>query len=553
RRCRGMNAAQLLIACLESEGVRFAFGIPGEENLELMDALRGSSVRFVLTRHEGAAAFMADVYGRLSGRAGVCLATLGPGATNLVTGVADAFLDRAPLVAITAQANLSKIHRESHQYVDILQLFSRITKWNARVESPDVVPEIVRKAFKLAEAEKPGSTHIELPENVAGDEAEPHQKPLPREPVSAPTPARASVEQAALLIEKAKKPIILAGNGVIRNGSSTELTEFAERLQIPVVTTVMGKGAIPWTSPMSLLTIGILPRDYELAGFEDSDLVICIGYDFVEYDPRTWNSGGDRRIVHIDALPAEISAHYLPEVEVIGEIRESVQALGQRVRKTRTSSRSVPSSQTIRKTLESELGVHGEKLLNPRRILWSLRDLLEPDDLLISDVGAHKLWLSRFFRVVKPKTVIISNGLSPMGIALPGGIAAKLLDPDRRVVTLSGDGGFIMSVHELETARRERAATVNLVFRDGGLGSIRWKQMAKFQRTVGTDFGNPDFQELAKAFGVRGFEVNHPSELNSVLAEAFESNAPCVVDIPVDYGENPFLDLRGSQKRPGSL
>jgi len=548
-----MNAAQLLVACLESEGVRFAFGIPGEENLELMDALRGSSLRFILTRHEGAAAFMADVYGRLSGRAGVCLATLGPGATNLVTGVADAFLDRAPLVAITAQANLSKIHRESHQYVDILQLFSRITKWNARVESPDVVPEIVRKAFKLAEAEKPGSTHIELPENVAGDEAEPHQKPLPRETVSAPTPARASVEQAALLIEKARRPIILAGNGVIRNGSSTELTEFAERLQIPVVTTVMGKGAIPWTSPMSLLTIGILPRDYELAGFEDSDLVICIGYDFVEYDPRTWNSGGDRRIVHVDALPAEISAHYLPEVEVIGEIRESVQALGQRVRKTRTSSRSVPSSQTIRKTLESELGVHGEKLLNPRRILWSLRDLLEPDDLLISDVGAHKLWLSRFFLVVKPKTVIISNGLSPMGIALPGGIAAKLLDPDRRVVTLSGDGGFIMSVHELETARRERAATVNLVFRDGGLGSIRWKQMAKFQRTVGTDFGNPDFQELAKAFGVRGFEVNDPSELNSVLAEAFESNAPCVVDIPVDYGENPFLDLAGSQKRTGSL
>jgi len=538
-----MNAAQLLVSCLENEGVRFAFGIPGEENLELMDALRGSSVRFVLTRHEGAAAFMADVYGRLSGRAGVCLATLGPGATNLVTGVADAFLDRAPLVAITAQANLSKIHRESHQYVDILQLFGPITKWNARVESPDVVPEIVRKAFKLAEAEKPGSTHIELPENVAEEEADPDQKPLPREPVSAPTPARASVEEAALLIEKAVRPIILAGNGVIRNGSSAELTQLAERLQIPVVTTVMGKGAIPWTSPMSLLTIGILPRDYELAGFDDSDLVICIGYDFVEYDPRTWNPRGDRPIVHIDALPAEISAHYLPEVEVIGDVRESLQALGQRLRKGRTSGRSISSSETIRKTLESEIGDHGERLLNPRRILWDLREILEPDDLLISDVGAHKLWLSRFFRVAKPKTIIISNGLSPMGIALPGGVAAKLMEPNRRVVTLSGDGGFLMSVHELETARRERAATVNLVFRDGGLGSIRWKQIAKFKRTVGTDFGNPDFPDLAKAFGVRGFGIDYPSELNSVLAEAFELNAPCVVDIPVDYGKNPFLDL----------
>src|SRR2546428_237389 len=444
-----MNAAQLLVSCLESEGVRFAFGIPGEENLELMDALRGTSVRFILTRHEGAAAFMADVYGRLSGRAGVCLATLGPGATNLVTGVADAFLDRAPLVAITAQANLSKIHRESHQYVDILQLFGRITKWNARVESPDVVPEIVRKAFKLAEAEKPGSTHIELPENVAEEEASPNQKPLPREPVSAPTPARASVEQAAVLIEKSLRPLILAGNGVIRNGSSAELTEFAERFRIPVVTTVMGKGAIPWTSAMSLLTIGILPRDYELAGFDDSDLVICIGYDFVEYDPRSWNPRRDRRIVHVDALPAEISAHYLPEVEVIGEIRESLQALGQRIRKGRTSGRSVSSSETIQKTLESEIGDHGERLLNPRRILWDLREILEPDDLLISDVGAHKLWLSRFFRVAKPKTVIISNGLSPMGIALPGGIAAKLMAPDRRVVTLSGDGGFLMSAQGL--------------------------------------------------------------------------------------------------------
>ena len=536
-----MNAAQLLVSCLESEGVRFAFGIPGEENLELMDALRGSSVRFVLTRHEGAAAFMADVYGRLSGRAGVCLATLGPGATNLVTGVADAFLDRAPLVAITAQANLSKIHRESHQYVDILQLFGPITKWNARVESPEVVPEIVRKAFKLAEAEKPGSTHIELPENVAEEEADPKQKPLPREPVSAPTPSRASVEQAALLIEKAVRPVILSGNGVIRNGSSAELTQFAERLQIPVVTTVMGKGAIPWTSPMSLLTIGILPRDHEIAGFEDSDLVVCIGYDFVEYDPRSWNPRGDRRIVHVDGLPAEISAHYLPEVEVIGDIRESLQALGQRVGTARTSLRSVPSSTAIKKTLESELGEHGEELLNPQRVLWDLREILEPDDLLISDVGAHKLWLSRFFRVVKPKTIIISNGLSPMGIALPGGIAAKLMNPDRRVVTLSGDGGFLMSVHELETAKRENAATVNVVFRDGGLGSIRWKQMAKFKRTVGTEFGNPDLSDLAKAFGVRGFRVDHPSGLNSILREALESKAPCIVDIPVDYGDNPFL------------
>ncbi len=539
-----MKAAELLVSCLESEGVGFAFGLPGEENLELMDALRGSSVRFVLTRHEGAAAFMADVYGRLTGRAGVCLTTLGPGATNLVTGVADAFLDRAPLVAITAQANLSKIHRESHQYIDILQLFGPITKWNARVESPDVVPEIVRKAFKLAEAEKPGSTHVELPENIAEDEAGRTQKPLPREQVRAPSPAPASVERAAHLIEKAVRPIILAGNGVIRNGASSELTKFAERLQIPVVHTFMGKGAIPWTSPMSLLTIGILPRDHELAGFSDSDLVICVGYDFVEYEPRSWNPQGDRRILHIDALPAEISAHYIPEEEVIGEIRESLRALGQRVRKASRQPAWIRASRdAILKTLESELGERGETLLKPERIIWDLREILGADDLLITDVGAHKLWVGRFFRALKPKTIIISNGLSAMGIAVPGGIAAKLNDPDRRVMTLSGDGGFLMSVHELETAKRERAATVNLVFRDGGLGSIRWKQMARFNHTIGTEFGNPDFSELAKAFGIRGFRVGHPSELNSILEEALESRVPCLVEIPVDYGWNPFLDV----------
>ena len=536
-----MKAAALLVSCLESEGVRFAFGIPGEENLELMDALRDSSVRFVLTRHEGAAAFMADVYGRLTGRAGVCLATLGPGSTNLVTGVADAFLDRAPLVAITAQADLTRIHRESHQYVDILELFAPITKWNARIADSGTVTEVVRKAFKLAEAEKPGSTHVELPENVAEEDVRANRKPLPRDRIRHPSPDKASLDKAAALIEKAERPLVLAGNGVIRNAASEELTAFAEALGIPVAHTFMGKGAVPWTSPVSLLTIGVLPRDYELAGLDESDLVVCIGYDFVEYDPRTWNPRGDRRIVHIDSLPAEISAHYVPDVEVVGEIREALRVLRERVRRPRDAEGASGARDRVLKKLASELAVRSTKRMKPQRVVWELRDILEPDDLLISDVGAHKLWLGRFFRAAKPNTVVISNGLSAMGIALPGGIAAKLESPNRRVVTVSGDGGFLMSVHELETAKRERAATVNIVFRDGGLGSIQWKQMAKFGRTTGTEFGNPDFIELAKAFGVRGFRVERPSDLQAVMEDALESNGPTVVDIPVDYGDNPFL------------
>ena len=536
-----MNAAAFLVSCLENERVRFAFGIPGEENLGLMDVLRDSSIRFVLTRHEEAAAFMADVLGRLTTHAGVCLATLGPGATNLVTGVADAFLDRAPLVAITAQANLSRVHRESHQFVDILRLFAPITKWNARVESADTVPEIVRKAFKLAEAEKPGATHIELPEDVAEEEPRSDPRPLPVDRIRSPSPDPASLQRAAEVIGQAERPVILAGAGVIRSRASDELRRFAEGLGIPVAHTFMGKGAMPWSSPMNLLTIGVLPGDYVLAGLDESDLVICVGFDFVEYDPRLWNPRGDRRIVHVDSLPAEISGHYVPQVEVTGEIGESLRALRERIHTPRESAWVARTRERVLKRLQADVEEGSEDRLRPQRIMWELRDILAPDDLLISDVGAHKLWLGRFFRTIKPNTVIVSNGLSAMGIALPGGIAAKLANPDRRVVTLSGDGGFLMSVHELETAKREKAATVNLVLRDGGLGSIRWKQMARFGRTEGTEFGNPDLVALASSFGIRGLRVERAADLSSVVTEALGSKEPILVDIPVDYGDNPFV------------
>ncbi|MGI0149602.1 MAG: thiamine pyrophosphate-dependent enzyme, partial [Thermoplasmata archaeon] len=375
----------------------------------------------------------------------------------------------------------------------------------------------------------------------AGEETATDGRPLPRDPSFHPSPDRSSLDEAADRIQKADRPVVLAGNGVIRNGASEELTKFADELQIPVASTFMGKGTVPWTSPMSLLTIGVLPRDYELAGLDESDLVICVGFDFVEYDPRSWNPRGDQPIIHIDPLPAEISSHYVPLVEVVGEIRESLRLLRARIRRPRESLWARQGRERVVKKLESELMDHAGSLLKPQKILWDLRDILEPDDLLISDVGAHKLWLGRFFRTLKPNTVLISNGLSAMGIGLPGGIAAKLNDPDRRVVTLSGDGGFLMSVHELETAKRERAATVNVVFRDDGLGSIKWKQIAKFGRTIGTEFENPDLLGLAKAFGIRGFRVDRASELDSVLREAMASNGPTLVDIPVDYSDNPFL------------
>jgi acetolactate synthase-1/2/3 large subunit len=536
-----VKAAALLVDCLENEGVRFAFGIPGEENLELMDALHDSSIRFVLTRHEEAAAFMANIHGRLTGQPGLCLATLGPGATNLVTGVADAFLDRAPLVAITAQADLSKVHRESHQFIDVVRLFDPIAKWNARVENAGTIPEIIRKAFKIAIAERPGPTHVELPENVGQEEAPRAMHPLARERASRPAPDPESVNRAAALINRARQPIILAGNGAIRGGAADALTTFAEQANIPVAHTFMGNGGVPWTSAVSLMTVGVQPDDHEVAGFDRADLVLCVGYDFVEYDPRSWNSKGNRHVVHVDVLPAETSAEYIPEVEIVADIRESLESLRTHVAPPKDPAWVQSLKAGIHKRFEPSSSDTRARLPKPQAILEILRETLRPEDLLISDVGAHKIFVGRFFGAAKPNTVLVSNGLSAMGIAVPGGIAAKLLDPDRRVVTISGDGGFLMAAHELETAKRERVATVNLVFRDGGLGSIRWKQMARFGRTLGTEFGNPDLPALAKAFGVRGFAVERSSDLASTLEQALESNVPCVVDIPVDYSENPFL------------
>ena len=533
-----MKAAELAMRCLENEGAKFAFGIPGEENLDLMDAFHDASVRFVLTRHEAAAAFMADVYGRLTGRAGVCLATLGPGSTNLVTGIADAYLDRSPLVALTAQEPLSEVHKESHQYVDVVRLLAPITKWNARVENANVVPEIIRKAFKIAEAEKPGPTHVELPADVA--EAQTKAKPIPWQRTRRPSPDRPSLDKAARLIGKAKRPMILAGNGVIRGGAAQALTRFAEEMRVPVASTFMGKGSVPWTSPMSLLTIGLQAYDYELTGFNQADLVMCIGYDFVEYDPKHWNPRGDQRLVHMDFTPAEVSAHYMPEVEIVADIRESIDLLRGRCE----PKKDVGWAKELRTHLLERLDSGSENrkgAAKPQTILKCLRGAMAPEDILISDVGAHKIWLGRYFHALEPNTVVISNGLAAMGIALPGGIAAKLAEPDRRIVTLSGDGGFLMMVHELETLKRQKIATVNLVWRDGGLGSIRWKQRSKFGRTFGVDFGNPDLVELAKAFGIRGFRSEDARELPSVLEETLDLKEPSVVDIPVDYSDNPFI------------
>lgn len=540
-----MNTAELMVRCLENEGVRFLFALPGEETIGLMDALSDSPIRLITTRHEQGAAFMADVHGRISGKAGVCVATLGPGATNLTTGIGDAFLDRAPLVAITGQASMNRRHKESHQYIDVMSLFKPLTKWNASIPKPEVVPEAVRKAFKIAQTEKPGSTHLELPEDVADESIGESDIPTPllvQAPVL-PEPAPSQVSRAVQTIGRARRPVILAGNGVIRGGASAAVRRFARQLQIPVLHTFMAKGAVPDSDPLSLYTLGLRARDYTALVMEQADVVLTIGYDFVEYAPCLWNPRRDKQIVHMDVSPAEVDDHYIVTVGVLGDLRLSLDLLGAKL-----SSFDPTWSSVARKTvLDGFEAEHPGTLswpIRPQYLIRELRAVLEPDDVVICDVGAHKLWMARMFACDTPNSCIISNGFAAMGIAVPGAIAAKLLFPQRRIVAVTGDGGFLMNSQELETAMRLKLPIVILVWRDDGYGVIRWKQHLRFGRSSGVEFGNPDLVHFARSFGAAGYRVTEPSELRSILREALQQRVPTVIDCPVDYGENLKLTER---------
>jgi acetolactate synthase-1/2/3 large subunit len=565
------TAADLLVECLVAEGTEFVFSVPGEETMDILDALsRTDSIRHVTTRHEQGAAFMADVYGRLTGRAAVAMATLGPGATNLVTGIADAYLDRAPLVAITGQAGSDTLHKEAHQVVDIVEMFRPVTKWNIRVERVDAIPEIVRKAFRVATLEKPGPTHVELPENLAaarldggggaevnGDGIAAH--PLrPLEPGRAyfPEPTDEAIAHAARLIADSERPIVLAGNGVLRRDASPALRSLARGLHIPVAATFMGKGAIDDRSHLSLMAVGLQARDHVLTGFDRADLVVCVGYDLVEYAPSRWNPDGDKRIVHIDTQPAEVDAAYRPEVELIGDIDGTLQRLlaavlphgvgGRDATERHEAKETLVNADLRTRLLEDLLAAEHDDAypITPQRALVELRRALAPEDIVVSDVGAHKIWVARLYQAYEPNTVIISNGFASMGIALPGAIAAKLVHPDRKVVALSGDGGFLMNSQELETAKRIGAGIVVVVWRDDGYGLIDWKQRNEFGRPFAVEFGNPDLVAYAQSFGIAGFRPDTAADLYPTLMRALETDGPAVVEVPIDYRENLRLTER---------
>jgi len=531
------KASEAFVECLEAEGVKRVFGIPGEETLDLNEALEDCSVEFVPVRHEQGGAYMADAYGRLTGHAGVCLGTLGPGATNLVTAVADAYLDRAPLVALTGQGDLERMHKESHQYIDVVRLMRPITKWNARLSHPATIPEVVRKAFKVAEAEKAGATHLELPEDVMASEVDTEvlAEPLPRRDPVRPGPSARELLRAADHIRGAANPVALAGNGVVRGGAAPALREFSRATGIPVAETFMGKGLLDYQDPKALGAVGLQTGDYEMAGFAEADLVLAVGYDLVEHAPKHWNAKRDKKIVCIDSLPAEIDDHFVPEVELVGDLYHTLVALGEECR------HDVPrsgGSDRLRRAVLGRLARakrDGHFPMQPPRVLHELRQALGHHDILVSDVGLHKLWIGRMFPAHEPNTVLIANGLAGMGFAVPAAIAAKLVHPERKVVAVSGDGGFLMNCQELETAVRLRTPFVNVVWENRQYGSIVWKQDKAFGRHFGADFGNPDFVKLAESFGMPAWRCRTVEEFPKRLEQALGLDLPSLIVVPIDY------------------
>jgi len=542
-----MKASDLFVKCLEKENIEYIFGVPGEENADFMISLEDSDkIKFILTRHEQGAAFMAEIYGRLTGNPAACLGTLGPGATNLITGVADSNMDRAPMLVLTGQGSTERLHKESHQIMDVVKMFEPVTKWATTVLHPNTIPEIIRKAVRIARTEKPGAVHIELPEDIAKVKTD--SKPIKPQRYMRSVPEEAIIDNAFEVIATAKHPIILVGNGVARKAASAQLRKFCELTKIGAMSTFMAKGCVDVDSEQCLFTIGLGSRDRMSYLIDLADVVITLGFDMVEYHPKLWNPNCDKKIIHADFLPAEIDQNYHPQIELIGDLEHTLDELNARAKTRAKFIYDITKQQKVRKDMQEDLAEHKDDdttgSIRPQKAIWDARQVLGPDDILLSDVGAHKMWIARYFHCHQPNTCLIPNGFCSMGFALPGAIAANLVYPDRRVLGIAGDAGFLMNVQEMETAKRLNSNIVMMVWEDHEYGLIAWKQQAEFGKHTDLAFNNPDWELLAKSFGWNGYYVNNSKVLQSTLETAFNDGVPSLVVLPIDYRENMLLTKR---------
>lgn len=537
-------AAELMVRCLESEGVDVVFGLPGEENIHLTQALERSGIRYLLTRHEQAASFMAEMYGRVTGRAGVMSATLGPGAINLQLGVADAMTNSTPVVALSSQVGSDRNYKESHQFVDLVSMFAPITKWSGSLPTPEAIPEVIRRAFKTAETERPGAVYVAVPEDVEAAEAPSDLAPLPRNVVQPEAPSAAQLGRAAALITAAERPIILAGHGAARNHADEALANFATSLGIPVATTFHGKGVFADDEPLAFGTFGFMTRDYVNFGFESADLIIAVGYELQEFDPSRINPDGDKRIIHVHRFPAEVDARYSVDVGIIADISASLDAL-----LTELGQHRCPQAEPARsrELLAEELD-HGRDddryPLSPARIVADTRAALGREDVALVDTGAVKMWMARLYPTYAPNTCLISNGLSAMGFALPGALGVSLAKPDTPVLAVVGDGAWLMHSQEIETAVREGIGLTVLIWEDHGYGLIEWKMRMDLGEHSNTAFTNPDVVGYAKSFGATGYQIGAADELLPTLRAALDDDGVSIINCPVDYAENLRLTQR---------
>jgi acetolactate synthase-1/2/3 large subunit len=549
-----MKASDLFVKCLEVEGVEYIFGLPGEETNDLMMSLLDSKkIKFILVRHEQAAAFMADVYGRITQKVGVCLSTLGPGATNLTTGVANANMDRSPILAITGQTDTHLLHKESHQNMDAVTMFKPITKWSWSIRNADSIPEIIRRACKISLEEKAGAVHLVLPHDIAKEKSD--IKPIRTQELSRPKPAHRLVEIAAKMIAEAEQPLLLLGNGVIRGNATACLRRFVENTGICSMNTFMAKGVISDKSDRHLQTIGIKEADHSQIAMKEADLVIAVGYDLVEYSPKNWNKDLKKKIIHIDFTYAEVDTYYPPTVEIAADIEYAIDAILDELEKEKKENHDLGEVTRydkiphLFKKIKQEIVWRTNRFNNdfsypikPQKLLQDVRNALDEKDIVISDVGAHKLWIAKVYDTFSPNTCLITNGFCSMGFALPGAIAAQLARPNQKVVAMCGDGAFLMNVQEIETAVRLKLPIIIIVWCDCDFGMISLKQIDEFGKSAFTRFNNPNFVTLAQSFGAIGYDIKSTKDFRNILEKAKEStDVPVIISINVDYSRNRIL------------
>lgn len=514
-----MKVSDVIINCLEAEGVEYIFGMVGKETLDLADSLSNSTqIQFVNVRHEQGAAFMADVYGRLSNKAGVCLSTLGPGASNLLTGIASSNLDHSPVVALIGQAAVERNHEESHQYIDIVRLFEPVTKWSTQMMDSLAAPTVIRKAFRLAQMEKPGSAAIVLPENFLTQEIS--KKPLPTSPLPETVPVMETLKAAIDLIETHKKPFIIVGNGVLRQDAVLEFRTFINTLKAPVTHSFMAKGILEKEHPSNYNTFGFTENDEVLPGIQEADLIITIGFDFVEQLPKKWNES-KIPVLHIDTLPAEINEYYPIKTECVGNIKQTLQSLNQLGLPDKSWAPYGNLRGKIRNTYQINPS-HSETINRPfsiEQLLQCMENVTAENTIVISDVGAHKVAIARTYQPKQPNRLIMSNGLASMGIAIPGAIGAKLACPQDPVICITGDGGALMNFAEIETAKRLGLSFIIIVLNDSMLKLEVQQMNKKFGDSYGVTFGNPDYVQLAASFGIKGQKAGKLTEFESALKE----------------------------------